>query len=129
MMSLKYDYEVDKVNKILIFEAQGTVSDIREVERLIKTVVKTAGKNQMSNVVIDIQELDIKCSSLEISNLLVDIKSADLLANIKLARIINHSHNIQHLVGELAKKLNLPIKNFETRSEAILWLLFNKIPK
>jgi len=48
------------------------------------------------------------------------------LGDLKIAMIIKPELNIYNVIEGLAEKLSLYIKNFETRSEAILWLLFDK---
>ncbi|WP_233267424.1 hypothetical protein [Paraglaciecola sp. L3A3] len=128
-MNFEFNYQIDTANKILVCESEGEISDIIEVEHLMKNIIKLAGKNQLKNVVLDVTQLKISCSSFALSNLLIDAKEAKLLGDIKIARIVSSEHNNQYLIGEIASKLQLAIKNFETRSEAVLWLLFNKLPE
>jgi hypothetical protein len=46
---------------------------------------------------------------------------------MKIAKIIGPRLNIHNLIETMVKKLSLPIKNFKTRSKAMLWLLFDKV--
>ena len=93
---------------------------------MLKTIVKMAGKNEVNNVVLDVTNFKILCSNVEIAKLLITISENDWLTNLKIARIINPENNIHNVIEGMAKNLSLSIKNFETRSEAMLWLLFDK---
>lgn len=128
-MDFLFTHEVDSANKILICEAKGVLKHAIELEHIIKEIVKLAGKNQLISVVFDVTELNVQCSSIEISNILIDVRDLDLLADIKIARVTTGEQNSQNMIGEISERLSLSIKNFETRSEAFLWLLFDKLPK
>ena len=86
-----------------------------------------AGKNQVKNIVLDVTEFKNLCSNQEITQLMITIQQNDWLGNLKLARIIKPDLNIHNLIEGLSEKLSLSIKNFETRSAAMLWLLFDKV--
>jgi hypothetical protein len=128
-MNFVFTHQVDKANKLLICEAQGELANSLEMEYTIKNIIKIAGKTQMTNVVFDVTALRINCTSIEISNLLMDVRDLGLLGDIKIARITTGAQNSQNMIEEIAKNLSLSIRNFETRSEALLWLLFNKMPR
>ncbi|WP_340677779.1 hypothetical protein [Paraglaciecola sp.] len=125
-MSITLTHEVDKANKILICELKGCLSQAIDGEHMLKTIVKLAGKNQVKNVVVDATELNIEYSTMNLTNLMLRMQQEDWLNEIKIARIIKPQDNAQNLVGEMAEKYKLPIKNFDNRSEALMWLLFNK---
>lgn len=127
-MNFTFTHVVDHANKILICEATGKMDCIVDLEHILKSMVKLSGKNDLKNIVFDATELELNCSSVDISTLLLDVKSIDLLNDLKIARVIKITHHRHNLIGELAEKLSLPIKNFETRSEALVWLLFDKLP-
>ena len=127
MMKFSFEFVVDPANKILICEAFGEVHDVIDLEHMLKTIVKIAGKNQVKNVVLDGTEFTILCTNVEIAQLLMTIQENDWLGDLKIARIINSEMNIHNVIEGMAEKLSLPIKNFETRSEAMLWLLFDKV--
>ncbi|MDP5028917.1 MAG: hypothetical protein NWQ54_17045 [Paraglaciecola sp.] len=124
-MSLSFTYEVDSANKLLICEATGTVSRVLEIEHMLKSIVKLAGKNQVKNVVLDDTQLIISCSKMSMTTLLLAIKEEGWLTEMKIARLINPQDNTHNLVGEMSERYNLPIKNFDSRSDAMMWLLFN----
>lgn len=126
-MKFSFEFVVDPANKILICEAFGEVHDVIDLEHMLKTIVKIAGKNQVKNVVLDGTEFTILCTNVEIAQLLMTIQENDWLGDLKIARIINSEMNIHNVIEGMAEKLSLPIKNFETRSEAMLWLLFDKV--
>ena len=126
-MKFSYRFIVDPANKILICEAFGEAHERVDLEHMLKTIVKMAGKNQVSNIVLDCIEFELLCSNIEIANLLITVQESGWLRGLKLARIINPELNIQNVIEGLAERLSLPIKNFETRSEAMLWLLFDKV--
>ena len=125
-MKFSFEFIVDPANKLLICEAYGESRDIVDLEHMLKTIVKTAGKNEVNNVVLDVTKFKILCSNVEIAKLLITISENDWLTNLKIARIINPENNIHNVIEGMAKNLSLSIKNFETRSQAMLWLLFDK---
>ena len=125
-MEFLFTHEVDNANKLLICEAKGHASSALDVEHMLKLIVKLAGKAQVRNVVLDVIELTIGYSSIQIAELMITMQHESWLSDIKIARIIDGKDNAQNLVGEMAEKYNLPIKNFEHRSDALIWLLFNK---
>jgi hypothetical protein len=125
-MKFSFDTIVDPANKILICEAFGEVREVLDLEHMLKTVVKMAGKNQLKNIVMDSTQLKIHCSNQEIAQLLSITQENDWLGNLKIAMIVKPELNIYNVIEVLAEKLSLLIKNFETRSEAMLWLLFDK---
>lgn len=124
-MTFTYTYVVDTANKLLILEVKGSISDAIDGEHMLKTIVKLAGKNQVKNVVVDATELKLEYSKLQLTNLMLKVQRENWLNEIKIARIINPQDNAGTLVGEMSEKYNLPIKNFDNRSEALMWLLFN----
>lgn len=126
-MKFSYKFAVDPANKILICEAFGEAHEIVDLEHMLKSIVKMAGKNQVNNIVFDSTEFKLSCSNLEIANLLITVQESGLLQGLKLARIVKPELNIQNVIEGLAESLSLPIKNFETRSEAMLWMLFDKV--
>lgn len=128
-MNFSFTHQVDPANKLLICESKGEIVKRLELEHTLKNIIKLAGKNQVSNVIFDVTELSIRCSSIEISNLLMEVRDLELLGDIKIARVTTGGQNSQNLVGEIALNLSLSIRNFETRSEAMLWLLFNTLPR
>ncbi|KXI28673.1 hypothetical protein [Paraglaciecola hydrolytica] len=125
-MCITFTHEVDKANKLLICEVKGLVETSLDAEHLLKNVVKLAGKGQVKNVVVDVTELSIGYSSMHMANLMLTMQNEGWLVDIKIARIVEPKDNAQNLVGEMAEKYNLPIKNFDNRSDALIWLLFNK---
>lgn len=125
-MSFSFNYEVDSPNKILICEAKGSVSKILEIEHMLKNIVKIAGKNQIKNVVLDVTQFQLNYSRMDMTRLFLAMQEEDWLGDIKIARIINTEDNTQYLVGEMAARYKLQIKNFDDRSDAMMWMLFNK---
>jgi hypothetical protein len=125
-MKFSFKFTVDPVNKLLNCEAFGDVYEIVDFELMLKTIVKMAGKNQVKNIVLDSTEFSILCSSVDIAKLLIKIEETGFFQGLKIAMIGNPEINIQNVFEGIAEKLSLSIKNFETRSEAMLWLLFNK---
>ena len=75
---------------------------------------------------IDSILLQIHCCNQEIAQPLMITQQNNWLGDLKIAMIIKPELNIYNVIEGLAEKLSLYIKNFETRSEAILWLLFDK---
>lgn len=126
-MNFTVDFKVDNANKLLICELCGETEQIKELEHLLKTIVKMAGKNSVKNVVVDGKEFKILCPKVEIAKLLITIEESDWLDELKIARIVRPELNVENVIVALAEKLALPIRNFETRSEAMLWLLFDKL--
>jgi len=124
-VTFTYTYVVDTANKLLILEVKGSISDAIDGEHMLKTIVKLAGKNQVKNVVVDATELKLEYSKLQLTNLMLKVQRENWLNEIKIARIINPQDNAGTLVGDMSEKYNLPIKNFDNRSEALMWLLFN----
>ena len=125
-MKFSYKFIVDPANELLICEAFGEAREIVDFEHMLKTIVKTAGKNQIKNIVLDSTEFKLLCSNAEITKLMITIKEDGWLGELKVARIVKPELNIQNVIEGLAEKLSLSIRNFETRSEAMLWLLFDK---
>jgi len=126
-MKFSYKFIVDPANKLLICEAFGEVHAIADLEHMLKTIVKIAGKNQVKNIVLDNTEFTILCTNVEIAKLMISIQENGWLGDLKVARIVNPELNVQNVIEGLAENLSLLIKNFETRSEAMLWLLFDKV--
>jgi hypothetical protein len=58
---------------------------------------------------------------------MITTQENDWLSSLKIAMIIKSELNVHNIVEGLAENLSLPIKNFETRNEAMLWLLFDKV--
>lgn len=125
-MNFSFTYEVDIPNKILICEAIGSVSKVLDIEHMLKNIVKLAGKNQVKNVVLDVTQLILTYSKMNMTRLLMTMSEEDWCNDIRIARIIDPQDNNQNLVGEMAARYELPIKNFDNRSDAMMWLLFNK---
>jgi hypothetical protein len=126
-MKFSFEFIVDPANKLLICEAFGEIHEIIDFEHMFKTIVKMAGKNQVKNIVLDTTEFKILCSHQDITQMMLTIQENNWLGDLKLARIIKPEHNIHNVIEAWAEKLSLSIKNFETRSEAMLWLLFDKV--
>lgn len=125
-MKFSFEFIIDPANKLLICDAFGEVREVVDLEHMIKTIVKMAGKNQVTNIVLDCTNFRILCSNQDIAQLMITTHENDWIGNLKIAMIINSELNIYNVIEGLAEKLFLSIKNFETRSEAMLWLLFNK---
>lgn len=123
-MQYSLEFIVDPANKLLICEASGEICEIVDFEHLFKTIVKMAGKNQVKNIVLDVTEFKILCGNAEIAKLLVIIEESGLLGELKIARIVKH--DMKNVIEGLAEKLSLSIKDFDSRSKAMLWLLFDK---
>jgi hypothetical protein len=125
-MKFSFEFTVDPANKLLICEAFGDVCEIVDLEHMLKTIVKMAGKNQVKNIVLDSTQFSILCSKVEIAKLLITIEESGLFGGLKIAMIVKPGLNTQNIIEGIANKLFLSIKNFETRSQAMLWLLFDK---
>ena len=128
-MSFSFDYTVDPANKILICDIKGEVTDPCSLILMLKTSVKMAGKNQINNVVHDVSELYLHCSNIELGKFVMEVQEQGWLTNLKIARVVKQEHGRHTLLVRLASRFNLPIKNFTSRSEAMLWLLFNRLPE
>lgn len=76
---------------------------------------------------LDVTMFSNLCSNQEVSELMINIQGNKWLRDIKIAKIIGPGLNIHNLIETMVKKLSLPIKNFKTRSKAMLWLLFDKV--
>jgi hypothetical protein len=126
-MKFSYKFIVDPANKLLICEAFGEVHEVIDLEHMLKTIVKMAGKNQVKNIVLDSTDFQLLCSNIEVAKLMIAIQENGWLRGLKLARIVKPESNINNVIEGLAENLSLSIKNFETRSEAMLWLLFDKV--
>jgi hypothetical protein len=126
-MKFSFEFEVDQANKLLICEVYGEVSEVVDFEHMLKTIVKMAGKNQVKNVVLDVTAFTILFTNVEIANLMITFQENDWLGDLKIAKIIDPALNIHNVIQGLAESLSLPIKNFENRREAMLWLLFDKV--
>jgi hypothetical protein len=125
-MKFSFEFIIDPANKLLICEAFGVTSEVKELEHMLKSIVKMAGENQLQRIVLDSTKLNILCSSQQIAKLMISIQENDLIGNMRIAGIVNFELNINNLIEGMAEKLSLSIKNFATRSEAMLWLLFDK---
>ncbi|MEP1446988.1 MAG: hypothetical protein ABJK37_12815 [Paraglaciecola sp.] len=126
-MALTYEFIVDPANKILICDVFGETEEIVDLEHMFKTIVKMAGKNQVTNVVLDSTQFKLLFSTAQMAKLLITVQENGWLGALKVARIVKTDSNIENVVEVLAESLSLSIKNFETRSEAMLWLLFDKL--
>lgn len=126
-MKFSFEFTVDPANKLLICEAFGEVCEVVDLQHMIKTIVKMAGKNQVGNIVLDCTHFKILCSNSEISQLMITTQENDWLGNLKIAMIMKSELNIYNVIEGLAEKLSLSIKHFDERSEAMLWLLFDKV--
>jgi hypothetical protein len=126
-MKFSFEFVVDPANGLLICEVFGEAHEVIDLEHMLKTIVKIAGKNQVKNIVLDGTEFTILCTNSEIAKLMMTIQENNWLGDLKIARIVKSESNIQNVIEAMAEKLSLSIKNFETRSEAMLWLLFDKI--
>ena len=125
-MSFYYTTEIDLANELLIFEVRGEAREIGDVEDMIIKMIKCSHDKNLQNVVLDSRKLKVLCSNLDVTRLIISNQESGLFDGLKIARVISPQYNIQHVIGGLAESLSLPIKNFETRSEAMLWLLFDK---
>lgn len=125
-MKFLFNCEVDPVNNLLICEVRGDVSQVVDVEHMLKNVVKMAGKGQVKNVVLDVTQFNTSCSNIEIAKLMINMEKQGWLGELKIARVVNPENNIHPIIDGMAVSLSLPIKNFASRSQAMLWLLFDK---
>lgn len=126
-MKFSFEFIVDPANKLLICEVNGESSKIIDIEHMLKTIVKMAGKNQMKHIVLDVTNFKNICTNIEIAELMISIQDNDWLGDLKVARVIKTELNIHNVIERMADNYSLSIKNFESRSEAMLWLLFDKI--
>jgi hypothetical protein len=126
MKRFSFQLIVDPANKFLICEAFGELLEIVEFEHMLKTIIKMAGKNQVNNIVLDTTECKILCSNVNIAKLLIKFEENGLFGDLKIARVVKFDPNVKDMIEGLAAKLCLSIKNVETRSQAMLWLLFDK---
>jgi len=126
-MKFSFEFVVDPANKLLICKAFGEAREIVDLKHMLKTIIKMAGKNQVKNIVLDVTEFRIFCSNEEIAKLMISVQENDWLGDLKIAKIIKPEFNVHNIIGGIAENLSLSIKNFETRSEAMLWLLFDKV--
>ncbi|MFT2091470.1 hypothetical protein [Paraglaciecola sp. 2405UD69-4] len=126
-MSFTYDYTLDNANKILICEVQGEISDGLTLVHILKTSVKMAGKNQMKDIVHDVTRCSIRCSNLEMGKFVMETREQGWISDLKIARIVKVNHGSHKMLNRLADRFDLPIKNFTSRSDAMLWLLFDKL--
>jgi hypothetical protein len=124
-MKFSFNFKVDSVNGLLICDVQGEASQIVDVEHMMKHVVKIAGKNQVKCVVLDVTEFTTSCSNIDIAKLMMRMEKDGWLGDLKIARIINPENNVHPVIGDMAVSLSLAIKNFESRSQAMIWLLFD----
>lgn len=125
-MSFTLNYTLDAANRILICEVQGQVTTPCSLVQIFKTTVKMAGKHQIKNVVHDVTDSIIQCSNLEMGKFVMEVKEQGWLADLKIAQIVEVNQGRHSMLHRLANRFDLPIKNFTSRSEAMLWLLFNK---
>lgn len=119
-MKFSFEFIVDPANKLFICEAFGEVVDVVDLEHMLKSIVKMAGKNQVKNIVLDCTIFKILCSNQEIAPLMITTQENDWLSSLKIAMIIKLELNVHNIIEVLAENLFLPMKNFETRSEAML---------
>jgi hypothetical protein len=126
-MKFSFEFVVDSANKLLICDVVGEAKEIIDLEHMLKTIVKLAGKNQVKNIVLDVTQFEILCPNVEIAKLMISIQENGWIGDLKIARIVNSKMNIQNVIEGMADRLSLSIKNFETRSDAMLWLLFDKL--
>lgn len=76
---------------------------------------------------LDCTIFKILCSNQEIAQLMITTQENDWLSSLKIAMIIKSELNVHNIIEGLAENLSLTIKNFETCSDAMLWLLFDKV--
>ncbi|MGS2720359.1 hypothetical protein [Paraglaciecola aestuariivivens] len=126
-MNFSFELVVDPANELLIVDVVGKVSLVVDVEHMLKNVIKMAGKHQVKNVVLDVTKFYTECSNVEIAKLMIDLQSQGLLEGVKIARIVCPENNVHTIIEGMADSLDLSIKNFESRSQAMLWLLFDKV--
>jgi len=125
-MKFSFNFKVDSVNGLLICDVKGEASQIVDVEHMMKHVFKMAGKNQVKSVVLDVTEFTTSCSNVDIAKLMMSMEEDGWLGDLKIARIVHPENNVHPVIGDMAVSLSLAIKNFESRSQAMLWLLFDK---
>jgi hypothetical protein len=126
-MTVSFDYKIDTANSLLICESRGEVTRCRDFEHMLKTIIKLGGKNQLKNVVHDVTALTLSCPLIDITQVMHNMHDYNWLGDLKIARIITEKQNVQNVIETLADKFELPIKNFDNRSEAMVWLLFNRL--
>ena len=126
-MKFSFKSIIDLSNKLLICQAFGEAREVIDIEHILNNIVNMTGENQVENIELDVTMFSNHCANQEVSELMINIQENKWLSDIKIARIIEPGLNIHNLIETMAKKLSLPIKNFEIRSEAMLQLLFDKV--
>ena len=102
-MAFTQHHRLDLANKLVVFEASGHVDHVDKMEMVIKKAINLAHMHNLIGILFDLREVKLSYESMDIIDLLVRMRDED----------------------EIYEKFSLPVKNFESKSKAIAWLLYN----
>tara|TARA_R110001583_G_scaffold103785_1_gene251063 strand:+ start:253 stop:633 length:381 start_codon:yes stop_codon:yes gene_type:complete len=124
-MAFTQHHRLDLANKLVVFEASGHVDHVDKMEIVIKKAINLAHMHNLIGILFDLREVKLSYESIDVIDLLVRMRDEDWLGGLRLARLVSGLGHTNDLVAEIYEKFSLPVKNFESKSKAIAWLLYN----
>ncbi|MEH6711761.1 MAG: hypothetical protein V7733_11145 [Paraglaciecola polaris] len=118
-------HRLDLANKLVIFEASGHVDHVDKMEVVIKKAINLAHIHNLKGILLELTDLSVTYDNVMMMNVLVRMHDEDWLGTLRMARLVPTLGNVHGLIDDICQKFDLPIKNFETKSKAIAWLLYN----
>ncbi|MFC0118589.1 hypothetical protein [Pseudoalteromonas xiamenensis] len=114
-----YTTEFEKESLLLRAKATGH-GKAEEVKQMFDVLTLIAKENNLTKLLINVEELTLDYSSEKMIDILYHIEQQHL--DISIARIINQNEFKNDLIELFAEKHNLKIKNFTCEAPAIEWL-------
>jgi hypothetical protein len=120
-------HRLDLTNKVVIVEAVGHVEHVDKMEIVLKKAINLAHVHNLKGILLDLSEVQLSYDNVRLMDILLRMRDEDWLGMLRVARLLpkvdlSHTHA---LIADISQKFSLPIRNFESKSKAIAWLLYN----
>lgn len=102
---------------------KGDALDVIEVRDMYQQILCEASIRGYKRLLFDARELHVGYSAEEVMNFMRLMHDESWFKGMRLARLLKHDNYAHSLVAELAKRLQLPIRNFEDEQQASSWLM------
>ncbi|WP_281560068.1 hypothetical protein [Thalassomonas sp. RHCl1] len=118
-MAANFQYRVKIVRDCLyvVFTGKAGISDIKHS---YQNLFEMADRHKITKVFKDCRELELACGSLELLQLMKQLKQD--LQRFKIARLVSMQGHRQMLIQQIAANKKLDMENFYCKKQAELWL-------
>ena len=109
--------------KILKIIVTGSALQVDEIREMYQQILDEAKSLHYQRLLFDARNLRVGYSAEEIMGFMRVMHDESWFDGLRLARILKSDNYAHTLVAELAKRMQLPIRNFEDEKQATQWLM------